>query len=291
MGDGADARLLRRLPLRERAAPIEHLRRALQSALGSQPGRHRPERRQQVAKQHARRRQRAGLEVGHVALDPIAAGQPAVLLDFPGGSYRQPLPSVVSLGQPDHERLYNRGHCGGVIDGALSVRDAELERPETRVRAQLPPPPAGVGERTAGGAPTKRLGVCLPVVVRLDARQAEVLVVALVEGSIRGQRRQQRQEGAGGVVDAQSSVRVADRHVHLESADQLSLCADPVLPDRTPVALQAVELAHPRAERVHTGGGQADQPAGALCQRLPPIAQRRHGVVDRRGCRRHDLDL
>ena len=110
---------------------------------------------------------------------------------------------VVTIRQPGHQRLRHRGHGRNFTHRGLGIGDPELQRPESRMRPQLPPPRPAV-KPPARRSPGQRLGVFLPAVERgrhalarqqlaqLGANRRQAGVAAFIERTVGGQRRQQR---------------------------------------------------------------------------------------------------
>ena len=148
-----------------------------------------------------------------------------------GGGER--LAGIEAVGEVGGQRLDDGGDGGGVVDGGLRVGDAHLERAVGRVRAQLPPPAAGLRHGAGGRAPGERLRERVPGGDRGRDALARELLADL--GADRGHagvrprgtgrwRRARRSAGAGpqAVVDGERAVGAADGDVDLERADELA---------------------------------------------------------------------
>jgi hypothetical protein len=109
------------------------------------------------------RRRLAGLEVREAAVEPVAERVPAVLGDAPAGGGRScRLAAVVALADGTRQRVHHGGDRRRVVDRQLRVRHAHLDRPEARVRAELPPPDRGLGDAAGSAPPLERLRVLVP---------------------------------------------------------------------------------------------------------------------------------
>src|SRR5436305_9266321 len=138
-------------------------------------------------------------------VDPGATGRPTVLLDSPRRLDRQLLPGVMPLTKPCDQALDDRDDRDRVVNRALGVGHAELERAEVRMEAELPPPRPGVGKRAARSAPAKDLGVGCPTfdcrghalareqLPELRAYRRQTRVLSLIEGGVRRHGREERQ--------------------------------------------------------------------------------------------------
>src|SRR5690606_9392656 len=103
-----------------------------------------------------------GVEIGERSLDAVARRPPAVLRDHPVGVGRELFAGVDARAEPGDERLGERRYPGCFAHGGLRVGDAQLERPEARVRAQLPPPRVRLRDGARVRAPLEGPRVLLP---------------------------------------------------------------------------------------------------------------------------------
>src|SRR5436853_4179042 len=161
--------------------------------------------------------------------------------------------------------MYDRCDRGGVLDGGLRIRHAHLDGPEARVRAELPPPDARLGDPAGARAPRECVRVLLPAVqwrrhplarqelAQLGADGCEAGVRAAVEGRVSGESEQLGEVVAEAVVDGERFFRRADRDVHLQAEHELAPGEAAVLPARALVPFALVELALLVSERMDAG--------------------------------------
>ena len=195
---------------------------------------------------------------------PAALAVAALLLSLERACY-------VTVYEGGDEGVHGGCECRGLLDRRLRVGDPDLDGAEGGVRAQLPPPDAGVGQRAGPLAPGEGGGVFLPAGERrrhalprqqladLGPDGGQAAVLAAVEGRVGGEGEQLGKALAKAVVDRERGVRGPDRHVHLEGERELPPGDPAVLLVHALVPFAGIELALLSSERVHSRAGEPDQ--------------------------------
>ena len=209
----------------------------------------------------------------------------------------QRLAGIVAVGEVDGERLRDRDDRRRVRHGGLRVGHAQLERAVEGVRAQLPPPAAGVLDQV------QCAGVVLPgEQLRRDALARQHLgddrpprrhprIAAGVKRRVRGERGQLGKTRAQGVVDRQRAIGAADGDVDLQGEDQLAAGDLAELRRRAVVPGTTVELSLVGRERVQARAGEPQLVAGGGQQVAAGGGELRRGLGGAGQRRQHDLDL
>ncbi len=177
---------------------------------------------------------------------------------------------LVLLAELLHERLAVRGDRDGVLDARHRVADPDLDRPEPRVQADVPPDVRVVGDATrALELPDDRRVVRVVAEARRRARarergedhlpaRCEPSRLAAPERRARRQREERREVREQPVHDLDRLLRVVDRDVHVHPEDELAPRDVLQLVDQRAVAvLRGDPLALEEAERMRARGADA----------------------------------
>ena len=208
------------------------------------------------------------LEPDQVGVEAVPRCAPLVLRDERDRLDRQRPLALVALGEGRGEALDEGDERGDALDSRLRVADADLDRAEPGVRAEVPPDVRVVGE---GVRPDSALDERLEVAERgegrrqpaaregvedLDPRRGEAGVAAVPEGRVGREREQLRQPGAERIRDPDRLVAGAHADVDVEAEDQLAL-GDPLhLLEQADVARRVGDvLVLVARERVRARGG------------------------------------
>ena len=210
-------------------------------------------------------------EIDHLALDAVAGGAPAVLVDQAGAVGAETEVVAVELVELGDDGLHDRGEADGFVHSHRDVAHAELQRVEERVEADVPPDLLRVvdapgldeqvdvavelldGLEQVGDAGARK------TLEDLQAVGGEAGVAADPERRVGGQREDVRQEIARGVLELDGGLAVGHADVDVQAEDEVGAGDLLEIVQHALVALAGGDLlVNPVGKRVRAGGGDAE---------------------------------